>query len=80
MITINMTKAKEIAHTARRAARAAEFEPYDAIIMKQIPGADAAAAEAERQKIREKYAAIQVDIDSAPGASELKLIIEGLPK
>jgi hypothetical protein len=78
MISINMTKAKEIAHTARRAARAAEFEPYDAIIMKQIPGSDAAAAEAERQKIREKYAAIQVDIDSAPGAPELKLIIEGL--
>jgi hypothetical protein len=78
MISINLTKAKEITHAARRAARAAEFEPYDAIIMKQIPGSDAAAAEAERQKIREKYAAIQVDIDSAPGAPELKLIIEGL--
>jgi hypothetical protein len=78
MIIINMNKAKAIAHEARRAARAAEFEPYDAIIMKQIPGTDAAAAEAERQKIREKYAAIQVDIDSAPGVSELKLIVEGL--
>lgn len=80
MISINMTKAKEIAHTARRAARTAEFEPHDAIIMKQIPGVDAAAAEAARQAIRDKYAAIQVDIDSAPGAPELKLIIEGLPK
>lgn len=80
MIIINMNKAKAIAHEARRAARAAEFEPYDAIIMKQIPGTDAAAAEAERQKIREKYAAIQNDIDSAPGVSELKLVIEGLTK
>jgi hypothetical protein len=78
MIIINMDKAKAIAHEARRAARAAEFEPHDAVIMKQIPGADAAAAEAERQKIREKYAAIQVDIDSAPGVSELKLVVEGL--
>jgi hypothetical protein len=78
MITINIDKAKAIAHAKRREARAAEFDPYDAIIMKQIPGADAAAAEAERQKIREKYAAIQNDIDSAPGVPELKLIVDGL--
>jgi len=29
MITINMTKAKEIAHDKRRAARSAEFAPLD---------------------------------------------------
>ncbi len=78
MITINMDKAKASAHAKRREARGAECEPYDASIRKQMPGADAAAAEAERQKIREKYAAIQNDIDSAPGVPELKLIVDGL--
>lgn len=75
MITINMTKAKAIAHDARRAARAAEFEPYDAIIMKQIPGNDAAAAEAKRQKIREKYAALQIQMDAAKDVHQLKSLM-----
>ena len=75
MITINIDKAKEIAHNARRAARAAEFEPFDAIIMKQIPGNDATAAEAERQKIREKYAALQAQMDAAQTADELKALL-----
>jgi hypothetical protein len=76
MISINMTKAKEIAHTARRAARAAEFEPHDAIIMKQIPGVDAAAAEAARQAIRDKYATIQTNIDAATTPEEIKAALE----
>jgi len=75
MITINMTKAKEIAHTARRAARAAEFEPFDAIIMKQIPGNDATAAEAERQKIRDKYAVLQTQMDAAQTPDQLKALM-----
>jgi len=75
MITINMTKAKEIAHNARRAARAAEFEPFDAVIMKQIPGNDAVAAEAERQKIRDKYAALQTQMDAAKTADALKALL-----
>jgi len=75
MITVNMTKAKVIAHDKRRAARAAEFEPYDAIIMKQIPGNDAVAAEAERQKIRDKYAALQTQMDAAKTADELKALL-----
>lgn len=75
MIIVNMTKAKAIAHDVRRAARAAEFEPYDAIIMKQIPGNDAAAAEAERQKIRDKYAALQIQMDAATTADELKNLL-----
>ena len=78
MITINMNKAKEIAHAARRTARAAEFEPHDAVIMKQIPGADAAAAEAERQKIREKYAALQAQMDAAQTPEELKALMPGV--
>ena len=34
MITVNITKAKTIAHDMRRAARADEFKPHDGIIMK----------------------------------------------
>jgi hypothetical protein len=62
MITINVTKAKSIAHDKRREARAEEFKPHDEIIMKQIPGADATAAETARAAIRTKYATMQTAI------------------
>lgn len=75
MITINIDKAKAIVHDKRRAARAAEFAPLD--VKATIPS-EAAAAEAARQAIRDKYAAIQSDIDSAPGVPELKLIADSL--
>jgi hypothetical protein len=75
MITININKAKAIVHDKRRAARAAEFAPLD--VKATIPS-EAAAAEAARQAIRDKYAAIQSDIDSAPGVPELKLIADSL--
>ena len=75
MIQINMTKAKEIAHTARRAARATEFEPHDEVIMKQIPGVDAQAAEATRQEIRDKYAALQTQMDAAQTPEQLKSLM-----
>ena len=71
MITINITKAKAIGHDMRRVARAEEFKPFDEAIAKQIPGA-ADGAEAERQAIREKYAAIQTDIDAAATPEEIK--------
>ena len=75
MITINLNKAKAIAHDARRAARAAEFAPHDEVIMKQIPGVDAQAAEAARQAIRDKYAALQAQMDAATTADELKNLL-----
>ena len=78
MIAIDITKAKDIAHEKRRAARAAEFAPLDDVIAKQIPGTNAQAVEAQRQAVRDKYAAIQTGIDSAPGVNELKLIVESL--
>lgn len=78
MITVNVNKAKEITHAQRRIARSAEFAPLDEVIMKQIPGTDAVAVETERQAIRDKYAAIQSDINSATDAAALKTIIEGL--
>jgi hypothetical protein len=72
MIKINVDKAKNIAHEIRRSARAEEFKPHDEVIMKQIPGVDAANAEAARQAIRDKYAAIQADIDAAATPDEIK--------
>ena len=78
MITINIAKAKEYVHGKRREARAAEFAPLDEVIMKQIPGTDAVAVEAERQAIRDKYVSLQADIDAATDAVALKTIIEGL--
>ena len=72
MITINIDKAKSIAHDKRREARAEEFKPYDEVIMKQIPGNDATAAEAARQAVRDKYATMQTAIDAASTVDEIK--------
>ena len=72
MITVNIDKAKTIAHDKRRAARAEEFKPHDEIIMKQIPGADATAAEAARELIRTKYAEMQTAIDAASTVDAIK--------
>lgn len=75
MISIDMTKAKAIAHEKRRAARAAEFEPHDEVIMKQIPGVDAQVAEAARQEIRDKYVALQTQMDAAQTPEQLKSLM-----
>jgi len=71
MITININKAKDYVHDIRRVRRAKEFEPYDNIVMKQIPGNDLINAEAERQKIRDKYSVIQEQINSVKNLDEL---------
>ena len=75
MITVNINKAKAIAHDIRRAARLSEFAPLD--IKATIPS-EAIEAESARQAVREKYAAIQADIDAASSVTELKLIVEAL--
>jgi hypothetical protein len=62
MITINIDKAKAIAHDKRRQARSAEFAPLD--IKATIPS-EAVAAEAARAVIRTKYAEMQAEIDAA---------------
>lgn len=72
MISINLDKAKGIAHDMRRAKRAAEFAPLD--VQATIP-AMAAQAEAARQAIREKYAEMQQQIDAAQSPDQLKEII-----
>lgn len=76
MITINMDKAKAIGHDMRRQKREEEFAPFDAIIMKQIPGNSAVEAEASRQEIRFKYALIQDAINVAETTDEIKSALE----
>ena len=71
MITINITKAKAVAHDLRRAARSVEFQPYDEAIAKQIPG-QMEGAETARAAIRTKYAAMQTAIDAASTVDEIK--------
>jgi len=75
MVIINVEKAKLIAHGIRRQKREEEFAPLDAIIMKQIPGNSLTEAEASRQVIRDKYATMQADINSATTVDEIKSIL-----
>ena len=72
MITINLDKAKDIAHDKRRAARSSEFAPLD--IKATIPS-EASAAEAARQVVRDKYAQMQDQINAATSVAQLVVII-----
>jgi hypothetical protein len=72
MIQINLDKAKGVAHVIRRARRASDFAPYDDMIAKQIPGADAEAAEQSRIEIRQRYAEMQQAIEAASSLDEIK--------
>jgi hypothetical protein len=69
VITINLNKAKNIAHDKRRAARSTEFAPLD--IKVTIPS-EAQEAEASRQAIRDKYATMQTAIDAATTVDQIK--------
>ena len=75
MIQVDMVKAKEIAHEKRREARNLELSPLD--VQVTIPTL-AEQAEIERQKIRDKYAEIQAQIDEANSVDALKNIITQL--
>ena len=75
MISINLTKAKDITHEARRAARAAEFAPLD---IKASILSEAVAAEEACAAIRTKYADMQTAVDAAADVVALKAIIEQL--
>lgn len=72
----DLDKCKALGHDMRRAKRAEEFAPHDEVIMKQIPGADAQAAEEARQEIRDKYAQVQEQIDAAATPDEIKAALE----
>lgn len=71
----DMPKCKIIAHDKRRAMRAAELAPLDDIVAKQIPGNNLQQIEAQRQAIRDKYAAVQMAIDAAPDVAALKIAL-----
>jgi len=72
MITINIDKAKAIAHDKRREARAEEFKPLD--IKATIPS-EAVAAEEARVVVRDKYATMQTAIDAATTVDEIKGVL-----
>lgn len=72
MIQVNLGKAKEIAHDKRRHVRAELLKDLD--ILTTIPS-EAEQAEAKREEIRQEYAEIQVNIDSATNVDELKIAI-----
>jgi len=71
-IVHNLTKAKDIAHEKRRAARAKEFAPLD--VEATIPSR-ASQAEAARQAIRDKYAVMQEQMDVATSVEQLKALL-----
>lgn len=71
-LSVDIPKAKIIAHDKRRAMRAAELAPLDDIIAKQIPGNNPQQVEAQRQAIRDKYAAAQSAIDAAQDVAAIK--------
>ena len=68
-IVINIVKAKDIAHAARRAARSVEFAPLD--IKATIPS-EAVAAEEARSVVRTKYDDMQTAINAATTADAIK--------
>lgn len=78
MITINIDKAKVIAHQLRREARAKEFAPLDEKIAKQIPGTSIEDVEAQRQLIRDKYRVMQEQLDAAESIEELKAKLDNI--
>lgn len=69
----NITIAKEFSHNIRRRYRDREFLPWDRKVT--IPS-EAAAAEAERELIRQKYAQIQIDIDAASDMTMLRTVVK----
>jgi hypothetical protein len=74
-IDVDMPAARNIAHDRRRIKREELMKPHDDVIMKQIPGQNAAAAKAARAKIRTDDAVVQSDIDSAADEASLKAIL-----
>ena len=76
-VEVDLDKARDIGHDIRRTQRAEEFKPFDDIIAKQIPGADASEAEASRQAIRDKYAQVQAAINAASDPEEIKAALGG---
>jgi hypothetical protein len=77
-VRINLDKARVIAHVHRRVRREEEFAPLDAVIAKQIPGKSSQDAEAARQVVRDRYAALQRAIDDASDVETLAQIYHSI--
>lgn len=75
MIQVDISKAKEIAHEKRRNKRADLFKQLD--IEATVPVL-AEQAEVQRQAIRDEFAVIQTEIDSAATVEELTIIVTQL--
>ena len=73
-VVVDLDKAKEIAHDTRRQVLNEKFAPLD--IKATIP-TEAEAAEASRQVIREEDALLQIHMDNASSAEELKSLLPG---
>lgn len=72
MIKVNIDKAKQITHDARRAARSEEFKPLD--VLATNPSMNGP-AEIARQSVRDKYAVLQDQIDSCKHIESLKHLL-----
>lgn len=79
-VHVDLEEARTIAHQVRRKLRDLELAPHDNVIAKRIPGWEA--AEEHRQAIREKYARVQLSIDSAPDPDALSSVLSsvGMPE
>jgi hypothetical protein len=75
-VDLDLDKCKAVGHDIRRQKRAEEFQPFDEVIAKQIPGKDAAQAEEARQAIRNKYTEVQDAIDAASTPDDIKAALE----
>ena len=73
----DLTKSKVIGHEKRRVERAKEFKPYDDKVALNISSSEVTAAEAERAKIRTKYATMQTNIDNATDIAGIKTALGG---
>lgn len=75
-LTHDVERAREVCHTKRREARAAKLAPLDnkAVAALANPAA-LAAAETERQSVRDENAAIQTQIDAAVTVADLSDLV-----
>lgn len=71
-LSVDFAKAQSIAHEIRRQKRSDEFVVFDRWVT--VPSLKEN-AEIERQKIRDKYAIIQTNIDNAPDVDSIKSAI-----
>lgn len=77
-IGVDMEKSREIAHMKRRELRVDEFAPLDKqIVVDIVDPAKVAATEVKRQKVRDKYAAMQTEIDAAVTPDDLMAVLNG---